>query len=460
MKARWIITFLVVIILVAGVVGTAQAVVVQRGGTIPAGQTIDDDVILGGTDVQVDGTVNGTLLAAGDTVTINGTVKGDAILGARHILIGQDASIQGNLFAGSGTIDVKGAVGGSIFAASGALSLESSSRVGYNLYYAGYDLQTAPASIVEKDISAGTYQSVLAGGCRNLNLASTAVIIKGTINGDARIRVAEPGQYPAQWPSSFTGFLANLPPALPSGLTVDPGAKIAGKLTYISPVDQSSSIQAVPGQGIVYQTPQPQERIEPGKPQQLPPSNFFAITAGFWLWALLRDMATMILLGGLATGLINTVFRRVVSAARQKPIQSGGIGLLALVLAFFVFPITAIALVLLALFFGLLTLADVVFIILGLGFSILSLAVVAFVILLSWTGKLIVAYVIGEWILRRLNSPVANGRFWPLALGAVILAIVLAIPFLGWLVWFVLALVGLGAIWYAYRTPPSGLPQN
>jgi len=41
---------------------------------------------------------------------------------------------------------------------------------------------------------------------------------------------------------------------------------------------------------------------------------------------------------------------------------------------------------------------------------------------------------------------------WPLALGAVLLALLDAIPFLGWLATFVIALVGLGAIWYAWHS--------
>jgi hypothetical protein len=163
----------------------------------------------------------------------------------------------------------------------------------------------------------------------------------------------------------------------------------------------------------------------------------------------------MILLGGLAVWLANGIFKRLVSAARQKPVQSAGMGLLGLVLAFFAFPIAAIALVLLALFFGLLTLADVVGMVLGLGFGVMGLLGVIFIILLAWTGKLVVASIIGKWLLEKLNSPVAGGRFWPLALGAVVLAIVDAIPFLGWIFTFVIALVGLGAIWYAWRARKS-----
>ncbi len=455
MKKRWGFSAIIVLVLVAGIVGSAQAVVIPQGGTIPAGQTIDDDVVMGANAVQVDGTVNGNLIAGGLSVTLNGTVKGDAILFGRQVVIGPNAVIEGNLISGAGEIDVNGKVSGSIFAASASMALAEGVSVGYNVYYAGYSLETQAGSTVTKDIEAATYQSELSGESRNLDLVSAAVELNGITHGNAWIEVAEPGQYPTQWMGNFPGVGVNVPPSLPSGLRVSSSAKIEGKLTYVSPINQGSTIQAAPGQGIVYQTPQPQQRIEVGKPQQPAPPDFFALTAGFWLWSLLRDMVTLIMLGGLATWLVNRAFQAVVTAAHDKPIQSAGIGLLAVVIAFFAFPIIAIVLVLLALFFGLLTLADIVGLILGVGFSLLGVAAVAFFILFAYAGRLAVAYLIGQWILRKLNSPVANGRFWPLALGAIILAILTAIPFLGWLIWFVIALVGLGAIWYSLRNKPA-----
>jgi cytoskeletal protein CcmA (bactofilin family) len=451
MMKRLAIVGLLVLMMVAGLVGTAQAVVVNRGGTIPAGQTVDDDAILGANNVQMDGTVNGTLMAGGLTVTVNGTVKGDAILAGQEVVIGENAVIQGNLFAGAADVVVRGKVNGSIFAASATMEVAETSMVGFNLYYGGYALETKAGSMVGRDIEAGTYQSVLAGTCRNLDLASAAIELSGTVTGDARVRVAEPGQYPAQMPRYVPGMGTTLPTALPSGLRIASSAKIGGTLTYISPINQASTIQTTPGNGIVYQTPQPQERIEVGKPQQPAPPDFFALTAGFWLWSLLRDMVTLLLLGGLATWLANGLFQRVVSAIHQKPIQSAGFGLLGIVLAFFMIPLIAAILILLALFFGLLTLADMAGIILGLGFGTLGIGVAVFAILLAWIGRLAVSYLIGQWILRKLNSPVAETRFWPLAMGAIILAILTAIPFLGWIIWFVVALAGLGAVWYIWR---------
>jgi len=451
MKTRWIIAVLLAGLLVAGGVRTAQAVTIESGNNIPAGQTVDDDAVIGGNTVQMDGTVNGTLIAGGNTVTVTGTVKGDAILAGRQIIITDQAVIDGNLFVLGSTVTVNGKINGSVFSGAATLTLSEPSVVGYNLYSLGYNLDTKAGSKISRDLLVVNYQSSLAGEMRNLQLAASSVELDGTVNGDATIRVSEPGQVPSQVSRSFPIFWMDVPTARASGLTIASSAHIAGKLTYISPVDQSGTVQTVPGQGIVYQTPQPQDRVQPNN-QRNPPANIFVnFTATFWLWSLLRDLVTMILLGGLAVWLANGIFKRLMNATRAKPVQSAGWGLLGLVLAFFAFPIAAIALVLLALFFGLLTLADVVGMILGLGFGVLGLIFVAFIVLLAWTGKLVVAYIIGKWLLEKLNSQVAGGRFWPLALGAVILALVDAIPFLGWIISFVIALVGLGAIWYAWR---------
>ena len=47
--------------------------------TIPAGDVIDNDVIITGTNVVIDGTVNGDVVAFGSSVTLNGTVHGSLV---------------------------------------------------------------------------------------------------------------------------------------------------------------------------------------------------------------------------------------------------------------------------------------------------------------------------------------------------------------------------------------------
>mgnify|MGYP003704659079 CR=1 FL=1 len=55
----------------------AQAVAINNQGTLPADQTVDDDLFISGETVSVDGTVNGLVIASGAVVNVNGTINGD-----------------------------------------------------------------------------------------------------------------------------------------------------------------------------------------------------------------------------------------------------------------------------------------------------------------------------------------------------------------------------------------------
>ena len=107
-------------------VGTVQATEIYPNGIIPVGVTVDDDVILNGEAVVMDGVVNGLLIASGNTVTINGTVNGDVIALGSQVTIGTKAVITGNLFAGAQSVTLDGQVDGSV--AAGAASLTLSGR--------------------------------------------------------------------------------------------------------------------------------------------------------------------------------------------------------------------------------------------------------------------------------------------------------------------------------------------
>ena len=67
---------------------SSYALDVRRGGpsvTVPAGETVDDTLVVFGESVNVDGTVNGDLIAFARRVTIRGTVKGNVISFAQRV---------------------------------------------------------------------------------------------------------------------------------------------------------------------------------------------------------------------------------------------------------------------------------------------------------------------------------------------------------------------------------------
>src|ERR1035437_10269561 len=57
-----------VLVLVLTTVGSAQAADINGSGNVAKGETINDDLVLGGNTVVMDGTVNGMLVAGGTTV--------------------------------------------------------------------------------------------------------------------------------------------------------------------------------------------------------------------------------------------------------------------------------------------------------------------------------------------------------------------------------------------------------
>jgi len=62
MGRRWVVIPFLVVALLMGMAGRAQAVDTGHDGVVAAGETVNDDVLLFGPEVRMDGTVNGTLI--------------------------------------------------------------------------------------------------------------------------------------------------------------------------------------------------------------------------------------------------------------------------------------------------------------------------------------------------------------------------------------------------------------
>ena len=81
----------------------AQSIIIY-GDSVPAGQTVEGDIMLTGTNVVVDGTVAGDLIAVGQNVTINGTVEGSLVAVASKVVI--NGTVQGTAYIGAVTLVV------------------------------------------------------------------------------------------------------------------------------------------------------------------------------------------------------------------------------------------------------------------------------------------------------------------------------------------------------------------
>lgn len=449
-----VLTLILVLTFTFGSVHPAQAADIRNTGTLPAGETVDDDLILSGDQVQVDGTVNGMLIAAGQTVILNGTINGDAVLVGRTIIVSDKAVIKGNLFTGGQTVTVNGQVTGSI--AAGSSSMILGSKVGSNVYYGGYSLETAQSSAVDRGLYFGGYQAVLKGSiARDLQASAGAVELDGPVGGSATLRVASPGQKAE--PVFFGPYSAQMPPSIPTGLRIGPNATIGGKLVYTSQANQDAAIKAAPAGGIVYQTPVPTERDQRATRVNQPVVPFFNGIVNF-----IRNFVSLLILGLLAVWLLPIVTRGASDIVRAKPAASAGYGLLTIIVAYVGAFLTALLLLGFGLFLTILTLGGLSRVVFGLGFSSLGLAVTAFTMLVIYASKLVVAYLAGDLILAAAAPELKGRRYWAIAIGVLLYAIIRSIPILGWVIEILVVITGVGAMWLYYRSlrGPQPAPVN
>jgi cytoskeletal protein CcmA (bactofilin family) len=110
------------------------AIDVRRGEkpiNVPAGETIDDTVVVtGDSAVDVDGTINGDLIALAREVRVKGTVKGNLISFAERTEI--DGAVEGSVFGTGGAVEVRGNVGRNLYALAGNVVIAENARIDGN----------------------------------------------------------------------------------------------------------------------------------------------------------------------------------------------------------------------------------------------------------------------------------------------------------------------------------------
>src|SRR3990172_5240445 len=132
---------------------------------LPAGQTIDNDLIVAGEIVRIEGTVNGDLIVAARLVEVSGSITGD-ILGFAE------------------EIDVTGTVGGNVRTASRSLDIEG--IVERNVPAAGEILRVGPGAQILGSFTAAGREAILAAPVeRDVLIAAQTHRIDSRVGGSA-----------------------------------------------------------------------------------------------------------------------------------------------------------------------------------------------------------------------------------------------------------------------------------
>ena len=414
--------FALVAILALTMVAPAQAFDGRTGENvvIEAGEVIEDDVYVTANEFTLEGTVKGDLVVFGTTIIINGTVEGDLIAAGQSVTI-------------NGTVKDDARIAGA------ALTISKTAIIVGDVVAGSASLETEKGSTVQGDIVVGAGQALLDGKVGDDVLAGTGSLeLNGEFGGDVKAEVGDPeeGGPPMTmfFPQSGISF-----PSVKPGFNVGKDAKIAGSLEYT----QSKDVK-IP-EGVVNGKVTRKEPVVEPENVVVPPTP--AEKALTWTLDLLRTIVTWIIFGLLLGWLAPLFMKSLMDKVQSQPAASFGWGLLAYAAFFFAILVILIVMIVGSILTGVLTLGGMTGTIIVVGILAIFALIVGFVLVTAFLTKILVAWLGGKLILARIKPELAEHKFWPLVLGVVIFALLMALPFVGWVFKMLVMFLGLGAIW-------------
>lgn len=393
---------------------SAQAQGIVQGGRLPAGQVVEGDAFIGGTDVVVDGTVTGDLFAAGNTVAINGTVEGSVFAAGRVVLI--DGQVNGSSYVIGRTVDAG-----------------PKSVISRTLRAISVDLFTRAGSRVEQDLAGLSLRGRLSG-----DVAGDLRAIFGALNVTGPVNSGQAADSPAD---ASTGLPGDRPASQNSNQN---RVGLISLIRWSSPGSDEGRTASL--------TPARQEGEDQGDERE------GGFDAGRFALGRLREFVILILIGGLAVWIFPALFGIWADQSWRKPLPSAGWGLIVAVFGLVVGLIIGLLIFVLGLFLYNINFDSLAVILWAGGLAGLGLAFTFFFVTIFYLTKVIVSYEVARQILKQ-SAPERSPRpFWIMLLGVFLYVLLTSIPYLGWVIGFVATLIGLGAIWIVARQgrQPSG----
>ncbi|MGD2114831.1 MAG: polymer-forming cytoskeletal protein [Acidobacteriota bacterium] len=401
-------------------------------GTLAVAASLAGEVQLSGgqaVTVAADEVVTDDLYASGETVRIEGTVRGDLVAVGREVVIA--GIVEGDVLAAGQSVTITGTVGDDSRIAGQVLHLGPEAQLGDDLMAAGFSLETQEGSGVGGTVRFFGYQALVAGEvAERLGGAMGALELAGTVHGDVDVEVGPRGEGapPAFWPTPVPI------PSVAPGLTVADTARLGGALRYESPTEGAIDPAAEIGEI---------EFRETAASAEAEPSTLERVADGA------RRFVALLLVGALLLWIAPRWTAGLAETVRNRPLPSLGWGIVFLAVA--VTGVVAIALLtaLLAGALGTATLGGLVAAVIGGGILGEVALVVGVLVTCAYLPPVVVGLSGGGMVIGRGGSPTGGARFLALALGVLVLLLLMAIPYLGKLVWVLVLLLGLGSLWLA-----------
>lgn len=328
--------------------------------------------------------IDDDLIIAGNTIKSDATIMGDLISGSNRLV--QNGIVVGSITAGAKDIDILGQVNGSVRGF--AQNINVNGKINRNLIGFCAALNIKPEADIGGDVSVFCGELTLDGKVgKGLRGAIGTLVISGTVNGDVSVDADK--------------------------ITLMPTAKILGDFKY--KCKKQAKIESgaqVGGQTLWTKKEKKEERKAKG-----------IFTAKSLVTEILFLLALMI------TGIVLTLIfkknayqaKRAVTASFLRSLGWGFVFMVCIPIAIIILIVT----------------------ILGIPIAVISLFAYA---VLIYIAKIPVATALGGRIIKAFGKQGEPSLIWSMLLGLFILTILLNIPYLEWLIYFVVLFTGFGAI--------------
>jgi cytoskeletal protein CcmA (bactofilin family) len=380
--------------------------------TVNQGEVLDQNVVLYGPAVVMDGVINGDLIALGTDIKINGEVNGDMAVIGKNVLI-------------------NGPVSGNVYISALFLVMGPQASIGQDVYFIGNSINSQAGSTISRDLNVIGLESELTGA---VNRRVNALVGPVTLAQKIYDFLLSKGWWPKSLqikPRSFQDGSEQLPaPVMAFGLV---------SVRNISFSPSSAASETVLNALSASQAPARANAIDVQRVQA-------------WGVSLLRNLVTLLILGLLTVWLAPAQLSMASEQTRIKPWRALLAGLLVFVVGWIVALLILVLILALAFFFYWVSLPTLGFFTGAIGMMTLGLAVSIFWLSIAFFSKIVIAYLVGSLIFKRFFPQYAQTRIWPFLTGVILYALLASIPYLGWLIAVITTLFGLGAIWMLSST--------
>jgi hypothetical protein len=341
------------------------------------------------------------------TVALGSDVDGDLVVAGRNVNVQKE--IKGDLTAAGANVTMVGPVQGYVMAAGSNVNINGA--VGNDLWAAGANVNVnAPVTDNVRLAGNSVILQPQASVGRDAYLAGNSVEVLGRVERNLLVNATE-----TRLSSEVGGSVRSRTGVL----KVLPGAVIRGDLVVRSPTPPEIS----QGAQVLGRVQYDQERGGRGW------------SLMNWLWQWLFMFLVLLILGSATIALSAWWTRRIADKITRQPGYALLAGLVGLILIPLICALLAITVI-------------------GIPLAIVLFALYCVALLLS---GVFVSYLVGGWLLGRLKRP-ETSPYVRLAAGALVVAFFASLPWVGWIVQFLVLIIGLGALILERRDYWRGLP--